>query len=149
MIPIILLLALLDVGLIAVMRPDLCPSNTCQLISAKAHQVLPFFNGSGTSTTVSLSSSPANISLQLAANKTTAVSVKLINSGTAVVHWKAVSGLPWITLDTASGILDASDSIMLKVTANSAGLRPGSYSASITVTGGGNVLTIPVKVTVT
>ena len=150
LIPVILLLAVLDVGLIAVVRPDLCPSNTCQLISAKAHQVLPFFKGSGATTAVSLNSSPSNISLpHLVANKTATMTVKLTNSGTAVAHWKAASGLSWITLDTASGILDAGDSTTLTITATAVGLHAGSYTDAITVTAGGQSLIIPVTVTVT
>ena len=149
LIPVVLLLALLDVGLIAVVRPDLCPTNTCQVISAKAHQVLPFFKGSATAAAVSLSSNPPNISLRLVANKSAGLTIKLTNSGTAVAHWKAVSGLQWLTLDTASGILDAGDSAPLTVTANAASLHAGSYTNAITITAGGQTLVIPVTVTVT
>jgi hypothetical protein len=149
LIPVILLLALADIGLIAVVRPDLCPTNTCQVISAKAHQILPFFTSSGTSTTISLKSSPTNMAVQVVVNKTATSTVKLTNSGTAVAHWKAVSGLKWLTLDTVSGIRGASDSTTLTVTANAAGLKAGHYTTQITITSGNQPLVIPVTVTVT
>ncbi len=149
LVPIILVLVLLDLGIIAVARPDLCPSNSCQAISTKAHQLLPFLKGANAPAAPVLSSDPAAITLTVAESKSATTTLKLTNAGPGTATWKAESGFPWFTLDTASGTLKANASITLTLTATPTNMHPGPYTAAITVTSGGQVLTIPVTITVT
>jgi hypothetical protein len=149
LIPVILLLVLVDVGLVAVVRPDLCPANSCQAISAKAHKLLPFLSSAASKPEISLRASPSTVSLKMAANKTVSETVQLTNSGSAVAHWTALSGFSWLTLDVVKGSLGASSTITLTVTANSKGISPGPHTNAITITAGGKDLIIPVTVTVT
>jgi hypothetical protein len=64
----------------------------------------------------------------------------LWNSGMSVLNWRAASDAAWLTLAVASGsIPDEHSSNMLLIQAAIAGLVPGSYQATITVTANGDV----------
>jgi serine/threonine protein kinase len=153
LIAILLVVAVINLGLLVVMRPDLCPSSTahsCQAISAKAHKLLPFLGGQSIQPAAQLTSSPTAIPLRLATNKKTATAIlTLTNAGPTTAHWTASSGSTWLTLDKTSGVLVSKGSVTLTLVAGSAGLSAGPHTTAITITSGSQVLTVPVTVTVT
>jgi uncharacterized protein (TIGR03437 family) len=60
-----------------------------------------------------------------------------------------VSGGSWLSISSKSGTATASSPIAIGVVANPASLAPGTYAGSVTVTGGGSTITIPVTLSVT
>jgi len=152
LIAILLILAVINAGLLVVVRPDLCPSPTahsCQTLSAKAHKLLPLLGGTSSLSVPQLTPSPTNIALHLAANKAATTTLTLTNSSPTTAHWTAQSRATWLTLDKTSGVLPSKGSVTLSVAAGSTGLPAGAHTTAITVTSGSQVLTIPVTMTVT
>jgi hypothetical protein len=155
LIAILLIVAVINLGLLVVMRPELCPSRTahsCQAISAKAHKLLPFLGGQNTPPVTQLTSNPTTIALHLAANKkTTTTTLTLTNSGPTTAHWTAQiePATTWLTLDKTSGVLVSKGSVTLTLAAGATGLRTGPHTTAITITSGSQVLIVPVTVTVT
>jgi hypothetical protein len=152
LIGILLIVAVTNLGLLVVTRPDLCPSSlahSCQTISAKAHKALPFLAGQSTPPAAQISASRATIALPLAANKKMATTtLTLTNSGATTAHWTALSGSTWLTLDKTSGVLVSKGSVTLTLAASSTGIGAGPHTTSITITSGSQVLIVPVTVTV-
>jgi hypothetical protein len=152
LIGILLIVAVTNLGLLVVMRPDLCPAaaaHTCQAISTKAHKALPFLAGQNTPPVAQLIASRTSVALPLAANKKTATTtLTLTNSGATAAHWTALSGSTWLTLDKTSGVLVSKGSVTLTLAASSAGISAGPHTTSITITSGSQVLIVPVTVTV-
>jgi uncharacterized protein (TIGR03437 family) len=75
------------------------------------------------------------------------------NAGAGVLRWNVTVAYPqgspanWIRLDTSSGVNNGT----IRADVNSAGLQPGTYSATITIDGGvfAGTRSIPVTLTVT
>ena len=74
-----------------------------------------------------------------------AASVAISNRGAGALPWTATTGAaaPWLSLANTSGAGPASDAVIV----NPAGLQPGSYQGTITVTSGAQTQTVTVALT--
>ena len=79
---------------------------------------------------------------------TASKSISITNGGGGTLSWSASSNVPWLTFTTATtGTAPSTISII----ANPAGLNPGSYSGTVTITSpdaSNSPQTIPVSFTV-
>jgi hypothetical protein len=74
------------------------------------------------------------------------------NTGTGTLAWTATEPIPWLVGSPGSGSLGAGQSAPMAVSVNTAGLAPGSYSGTITVTAPGatsSPRTVAISLTVT
>jgi hypothetical protein len=147
---VLLLLLLLDGGLIAGVRPDLCPGHACDNVHAKLVHYLPVLNTLQTAFIVPITATPDKPVLNVAAGASAALPLKLTNTSHQVVAWTAHSGLPWLTVQAASTSLDPTAQATVTIMAKpSAGLAPGIYHTTIVFSAGLASLNVPVQVTVT
>jgi hypothetical protein len=58
---------------------------------------------------------------------------RVVNLGTATLHWSAVSSQPWLDPDPASGAVDPSRSATVLATVNANGLEVGEHDGEIVV----------------
>lgn len=140
-----LLLALNAAGL-AVLRPDLCPISQCQVVSDTAHQYLPFL-GQATPT-AAVGELPATVAITVPTGRSASAVVTFKSVASGAITWSARSDLKWLTVNPVTGSLQPGDSAMLTLTVNAAGIKPGTYSASLTITATGQTLKVPVTITV-
>jgi hypothetical protein len=71
------------------------------------------------------------------------------NSGTAPLNWLAVSSAAWLKLSSVGGtVADQNSSAPVALTCNPAGLQPGAYTGTITVSGAAQTKELGVTFTV-
>jgi uncharacterized protein (TIGR03437 family) len=78
-----------------------------------------------------------------------AATLRVANEGSGTLAFQAAATEPWLSLAPASGSLLAGDFQAVAVTANPAGLRPGTYTARITVTAGAERATLTASLLIT
>lgn len=140
------LILLFDLCVLVLARPELCPTKGCLLIDQRVHALAPtLYNNPAL---FPLSARPATVAIAVTAGSSATEKVSLTNTSDAPVTWQATSGLPWVTLGSATGTLKAGASASLTLTARPNGIKPGVYSMEVTVTVGSDTLPIPVQVTV-
>ena len=144
---VILLLVVVNVGALVVTRPDLCPISACQSLSDKAHQYLPFL-AQPSPTPPAVSGAPATVSITVASGKsaTAALSFKDVSSG--AVTWSASVGLSWASVSPSRGSLQPGESENLTLTADASKIGAGKYPTMLTISSGGQVMRVPVTITV-
>lgn len=143
---VLLLLLVLNAGGLAVMRPDLCPVSQCQLVSAKAHQILPFLS-QATPTPV-VGELPPTLTIAVPAGRSASAVVTFTNVAAGPITWSAHSDLKWLTLNPVTGSLQPGDNATLTLTANAAGIQPGTYTAVLTISVSGQTAKVPITLTV-
>jgi hypothetical protein len=145
----LVILALFDMTAIVVLRPDLCPTSACASISAKVHSYLPFLGGgNGAQAPAPFDIAPSQVQLSVAPGKAASTPLTLSNKTTGSLAWKAAAGLPWIVVAPGSGAFSAGGSVTLTVTANSAGVKPATYTTSVTVSSSQGNITVPLSIVV-
>jgi serine/threonine-protein kinase len=144
----LVILALFDICAIVVLRPDLCPTRACASISAKVHTYLPFLNGGAAQAAAPFSAVPSQVQLLVVPGKAASTALTLSNKTNGSLAWKADVGLPWIIVAPASGAFSAGGSVTLTVMANSAGVKPATYTTSVTVSSAQGTITVPLSVVV-
>ncbi|MEX0682182.1 MAG: hypothetical protein WD904_01345 [Dehalococcoidia bacterium] len=86
--------------------------------------------------TMSLSSGGANVSLDSTTTATT-VGFDVINAGTGVLGYQALSDSSWLKVSPAAGVALGSDlgarNGAITVTVNATGMTPGNYTAHVTL----------------
>ena len=94
-----------------------------------------------------LAVTPASLSFsgQAGASSPTPASVSITNSGGGSLSFTGASDQTWLVLSAASGKAPSS----LGVSPSIAGLKAGSYTGHVTLTGGGTTKTVTVALTVT
>ena len=118
--------------------------------AANTPQVIPVTLVVNNVPTISLDVS----SVAIAAVEGTTGSQNLVleNSGTGTLTWTATSSASWLTVTPAGGSLPAGTTVIVTTSADTIGLPPGTYSATITIDdpGAGNgPQTVFVSLTVT
>lgn len=145
----LIILALFDISAIVVLRPDLCPTSACASISAKVHNYLPFLSGGSAAQSATLfGAAPDQVRLAVAPGKAASTPLILSNKTNGSLAWKAGVGLPWIVVAPASGAFSAGGSVTLTVTANSAGIKPATYTTNVTITSTQGNITVPLSIVV-
>jgi hypothetical protein len=146
----LLILLLLDGGLIAGVRPDLCPAHACDTVHARLVQYLPVLNGLQSAFTSPITATPDKLALTVAAGGSASLPLKLTNTSHQMVTWSAHSGLPWLTVQAASTSLAPTTAATVTLMAKpAAGLAPGTYHTTIVFSVGLASLSVPVQITVT
>lgn len=143
------LVLLVDIVMLVVARPDLCPTAGCRDLSVLVHQKLPMLPQPSTPAPVIITANPTAIKLTTAASKsaTAKLTLQSVSAGTESVE--ATTELPWLTIRPTGVPLAPGGTAQLTITAKPAGIKPGTYTTSITVTVGAQTLTVPVTVVVT
>lgn len=95
-----------------------------------------------------LSANPAAITLRTPAGDEPARQLVTLRAGEAGAAWRATPGEPWLTVEPAQGVFDASRTAALLVSTRAAALAPGRYETAITVIAGAQQATIPVALEV-
>lgn len=102
----------------------------------------------------SLDAAPGVIGVETAlrgAAQTVTVTTRAVGDG-GELGWSALSDAPWVRVRAAGGQAGATASgstpTSLEVIVDPGGLAPGSYAATVQLTSGGNVQSIPVVLTV-
>lgn len=144
----LLLVLLVDMVVVVVARPDLCPTSGCKQVSAFIHQKVPFLHGASIVIPAPLVAAPTKLSVNAISGKTATVPFVLTNLGKADIAWKASVALSWLTLNPASGTLSAGAHQPMVVTAKPIGVKPGSYSSNVTVTTDKGDLAVPITIAV-
>jgi uncharacterized protein (TIGR03437 family) len=67
---------------------------------------------------------------------------------TANVSIASPAGSNWLTLSAGSGTATPATPVLLTLTADPTGLAPGTYTATLTVAGGGTSIAVPVTMTI-
>jgi hypothetical protein len=145
-----LFIILIDLAALLVLRPDLCPNQSCRTLSASLRQHLGLTQN--TPVPPSFTTIPSSITLTVAAGKSASPSLTVNNATSDNAAWKASVGLSWITVNPASGTLAANSAVALTLTAKPTGIKAGTYKTSITITLTGatpQTVTIPVTIKVT
>jgi hypothetical protein len=140
------LILLLDLCVLVLARPELCPTKGCLLIDQKVHEIAPTLYTNPA--LFSLSAQPKSISITVVSGSSATEKLGITNTSDAPVTWRATSALPWVTLGPATGTLKVGASASLTLTARPNGIKPGAYPAEVTIIVGGDTLSIPVQVTV-
>ncbi len=74
--------------------------------------------------------------------------LQLTNAGASTTYTASTTA-PWLSVTPASGAVSAASAASLSVTADPTGLRPGTYSASVSVAGAaGGSFSIPVTISI-
>jgi hypothetical protein len=94
-----------------------------------------------------LSVSPASLSFtaQSGSSTLTSASVSITNTGAGSLTFTAVSDQPWLTLSANSGTAPST----LQVRVSATGLKAGTYTGRVTLSGAGVVKTVTVALTIT
>lgn len=145
-----LFIILIDLAALLVLRPDLCPNQSCRALSASLRQHLGLTQN--TPATPSFTTIPSSITLTVAAGKSASPSLTVNNATRDNAAWKASVGLSWITVNPTNGTLAANSAVALTLTAKPTGIKAGTYKTSITITLTGatpQTVTIPVTIKVT
>jgi hypothetical protein len=146
----LVLLLVLDGGLVAGVRPDLCPRNACGAVHAKLVQYLPVLSKLQAAFIVPLTATPSKATVTVAAGSSASMPLKLTNTSHQVVGWSARSGLPWLTINAASTSLDPVSIVTITLSVKpAAALAPGTYNTTVVFTVGLASLTVPVQINVT
>jgi hypothetical protein len=151
----LLLLVLVGGGLVALLRPGLCPHHLCQPIRAAVAKYVPGLAPAAPptqtpATPAPLSASPDHLVLQVASGASQAVTLTLTNTGTAAAAWQGTTDLSWLSGKPASGSLAGGGTVKVTVTASPpSSLKPGSYTAKLVFAVGVSTMTVPVTITVT
>ncbi len=143
---VVVLLVVVSLGALAVARPDLCPVSQCNSLSAAAHQYLPFLAQPTTSPEVS--GQPTAVSITVAAGKSATVSLQFKDISTGSVNWTAATGLKWVSVSPSRGAVQSGGSVSLTLTADASAITPGKYSTTLTITAQGQVIHVPITITV-
>jgi Protein kinase domain len=146
----LLLIALIDLAALVVLRPDLCPTQSCRTLSTTLRHQLGL--AQNTPAPAPLTANPSSITLTVAVGKsaTTVLTIKNATGGSAT--WKATAGLPWVTLNPSGGSLAANGTTGITITAKPANIKAGTYTTTITITltdTPSQTVTIPVTINVT
>ena len=145
-----LVIILIDLAALLVLRPDLCPNQNCRALSTTLRQHLGLTQN--TPVAPPFTAVPSSITLTVASGKSASPSLTVNNATSGSAAWKASVGLPWITVDPASGTLAANSAVALTLTAKPTGIKAGTYTTSITITITGTTpqtVSIPVTIKVT
>jgi hypothetical protein len=145
----LVLVLLVDMIVLVVARPDLCPSAGCRDLSALIHEKLPMLSRPATPAPAPVSATPSVVTLTSAASKSATAKVTVKNNAAGPVAMQAAAGLSWLSVTPASVPLAPSGTAQLTVTAKPAGIKAGTYTSTITLTVGAAVLTVPVTIVVT
>lgn len=143
----LILLLVMNVGVLVVARPDLCPVSQCGSLSAKAHQYLPFL-AQPTPTIAAVSGQPTAINISVAAGKSATVSLQFKDVSTGAVSWSAATSLSWVSVSPSRGAAQPGDSVPLTLTADASTISAGKYTTTLTITAEGQVVRVPVTITV-
>lgn len=147
---VLLLLLMLDGGLLAGVRPDLCPQNACDAAHARLVHYLPVLAKLQAAFIAPLAATPAKATVTVVAGGSASMPLKLTNTSHQSVSWSARSGVPWVTIDTTSTALAPASAATITLSFKpAAALAPGAYNTSIVFTVGLASLTVPVQITVT
>ena len=94
-----------------------------------------------------LTVNPASLSFsgQAGATNLTPASVSITNAGAGTLTFTGVSDQPWLMLSAGSGTAPSS----LQVSASVTGLKAGTYTGHVSVSGGGSTKSVTVALTLT
>ena len=100
---------------------------------------------------VAFSVTPSALSFSVPAGQTLpSQDVTVSNDGTGQLSWTASADQTWIVLGSSSGLVDAGATATLSVGIDTAGLAPGDYTGTVTVSSaGGTSHAVSVTLTVT
>lgn len=143
-----LFILLFDIVGLVIARPDLCPNNTCRMVSGQIHQALPFLRTWGLAGTPDLSAAPTEANFAAVIGKQTAKTLVLTNTGAKSLTWQAAAGLPWLAVTPTTATLNPGATLPLTITAHPVSVKPSTYTSTVTLAVGQDALTIPVTVTV-
>jgi hypothetical protein len=143
---VVLLLLVLNVGALAVMRPDLCPVSQCQLVSAKAHDLLPFLGQATPAPAVG--ELPPTVAITVPAGKAASAVVSFTNVASGAITWSAHTDLDWLTVNPVTGSLQPGDSATLTLTATASGISRGTFTTALKITVSGRTTTVSITLTV-
>lgn len=144
----LLFLLLVDLAGLVVTRPDLCPTSSCKQASAFIHQKVPFLQGLASATPVPLVAAPSSLSVKVVSGKVATTPLVLTNIGKADLTWKATAALSWLALDPSGGSLGAGAHQPMTVTAKPIGIKPGSYTSTLTITTDKGPVNVPISIAV-
>jgi len=145
----LVLVLLVDIAVLVVARPDLCPSAGCRDLSALIHEKLPMLSQPATPAPAPVSATPSVVTLTSAASKSATAKVTVKSNAAGPVAMQAAAGLSWLSVTPASVPLAPGGTAQLTVTAKPAGIKAGTYTSTITLTVGAAVYTVPVTIVVT
>jgi hypothetical protein len=146
----LLLLMILDAGLVAGIRPDLCPQHACDTAHAKLVHYLPLLSNLQAVFVVPITATPSKGTLTVVAGGSASLALKLTNTSKQAITWSARSGLPWLAIDaTSTALAAASDATITLTVKPAAALAPGAYHTTVVFTVGLASLTVPVQINVT
>ena len=74
--------------------------------------------------------------------------VTISNPGQLPLHWRAGANVPWLTISSQTGTIDAAGSVSARVHVDSRNLLPGTYNGNITFQGDGTTLHSPQSIAV-
>lgn len=143
----LMLLLAMNLGVLVVARPDLCPVSQCSTLSAKAHQYLPFL-AQPTPTTPAVSGQPTSISINVVSGKSATASLQFKDISTGSVSWSAATGLSWVSVSPNRGAAQPGDSVALTLTADASAISAGTYNTTLTITAEGETVRVPVTISV-
>lgn len=141
-------LLLFDMVGLVIARPDLCPNDTCRMVSGQIHQALPFLRTWTLSGTPPLSTAPAQATFAAVVGKQTTTTLIVTNTGSQPVTWQATAGLPWLSVAPNTATLKPGATLPLTITAHPVNVKPATYTSTVTLAVGPDSLDIPVTVTV-
>jgi hypothetical protein len=142
------LVLLVDFATLVVARPDLCPSAGCRGLHSTLVQRFPVLQRFDVAPALGLTANPSALNLTVVTGKSVSTPITVSNAGPGPLTWHVTTTLSWLTVDHINGTLGAGASVKLTVTAKSAGVKSGTYSAGITLTAGQTALTIPATIVV-
>ncbi|HEU5441466.1 MAG TPA: protein kinase [Ktedonobacterales bacterium] len=143
---VLMLVLVLNAAGLAVLRPDLCPISQCQAVSDTAHQYLPFLGQATPASAVGELPPAVAVTVPTGRSASAVVTFKSVAGG--AITWSARSDLKWLTINPVTGSLQPGDSAMLTLTVNATDIKPGAYSATLTITASGQTIKVPVTITV-
>jgi hypothetical protein len=147
---VLLLLLIVDGGLVAGVRPDLCPHGACDAVHARLVHYLPVLTNLQAAFNPPMTATPSNPKLSVPAGGSATIPLKLTNTSRQPVAWSARSGLPWLTIQATSTSLPAASDATIVLNAKPAAAQvPGTYNTTIVFAVGLSSLTVPVQITVT
>jgi protein kinase-like protein/BACON domain-containing protein len=142
----LLALAALELAGLAVVRPDICVTHACSVVSGYARRMAPGLRIPGITAPVQLS--PVVPQISVATEGSSQAKIMLLNTSADPITWSATPSLTWMSVSPTQGALKGGASQPLTISVKPHGVAPGTYTGALVVSVGDGASAEPVVVTI-